>query len=147
MVVGCPFITCAVKKRGLEFCWQCKESDTCEKWRNHREASKQHDFFKCYQTLNSDIAFIGEHGVDAFEEQQKFRAQLLREMLLGFNDGRSKSYYCIAATVMRADELQAVLAKAKAQTSGMPQKEKAKILHSLLDCIAVEKGYLLKIRK
>jgi len=22
MAVGCPFITCAVKKKGVEFCWQ-----------------------------------------------------------------------------------------------------------------------------
>jgi hypothetical protein len=147
MAVGCPFITCAVKKKGLEFCWQCQESTKCEKWRKHREAGKQHDSFKSYQKLEDDIAFIQEHGIDAFEEQQKVREHLLKEMLLEFNDGRSKSYYCIAATVLDVDELQAALTKAKAQTSGMTQKEKTKILHSVLDQIADEKGYLLKLRK
>ncbi len=23
MIIGCPFITCAIKKRGIEFCWEC----------------------------------------------------------------------------------------------------------------------------
>jgi hypothetical protein len=147
MAVGCPFIKCAVKKKGLEFCWQCQESVTCEKWAKHREAGKQYDSFKCYQTLNSDTAFIIKHGVDAFEEQQKIREHLLKEMLLEFNDERSKSYYCIAATVLAVDELQAVLAKAKVQTIGMTQKEKASFLHSLIDQLADEKGYLLKLRK
>jgi hypothetical protein len=27
MAVGCPFITCAVKKKGIEFCWDCEENE------------------------------------------------------------------------------------------------------------------------
>jgi len=113
MAVGCPFITCAVKKKGIEFCWQCGENGTCEKWRKHREASRQYDSFKCYQKLEGDIEFIRKNGVSEFEKQQKIREQLLKEMLREFNDGRSKSYYCIASTVLQIDELQDILTKAK----------------------------------
>ena len=63
MAAGCPFITCAVKKKGLEFCWQCAESDTCEKWGGHRAFSRDHDTFVCYQKLEDNIAFIDQHGV------------------------------------------------------------------------------------
>lgn len=147
IAVGCPFITCAVKKKGIEFCWQCKESSICEKWRNHRETGKMHDSFKCYQKLEADIAFIREHGVIEFEQQQKTREVLLKEMLKDFNDGRSKSYYCIAATVLEIDELNVILHKSKVQSKGMTLKDKSKILHSLLDSIASEKGYVLKLRK
>jgi hypothetical protein len=58
MVVGCPFITCAVKKKEIEFCWDCEENKTCEKWKKHREAGKKSDSFKCYQKLEEDIQFI-----------------------------------------------------------------------------------------
>ncbi len=68
-------------------------------------------------------------------------------MLREFNDGRSKSYYCIAATVIEVDELQDALSKAKKQSKDMQLKEKSKILHSLLDIVVIEKGYLLKLRK
>ncbi len=147
MAVGCSFITCAVKKKGIEFCWQCAENSTCERWRKHREAGKQHDSFKCYQKLDDDISFIREHGIKEFEEQQKIREQVLKEMLQNFNDGRSKSYYCIAATVLGIDELQDVLRKAQAQSRKLQQQEKAKVLHSMLDTNSREKGYLLKLRK
>ncbi len=147
MAVGCPFITCGVKKRQIEYCGQCPENTACEKWRKHREASQKADSFKCYQTLESDIAFIEKNGLQAFEAQQKIREDLLKKILMGFNDGRSKSYFCIAATVMTTDELQAALEEAKAKSANLPAKEKAKLMHSILDRIARDKGYLLKLRR
>lgn len=38
--LGCPFITCAIKKKEIEFCWECKENKDCEKWGKHRETGK-----------------------------------------------------------------------------------------------------------
>ena len=136
IAVGCPFITCALKKKQIEFCWDCKENKTCEKWRKHREAGKKVDSFKCYQKLEDDIDFI-----------QKIREQLLREMLEKFNEGRSKRYYCIAATVLEVDELREALAKVKNNSNGLEIKEKSKLLHFALNEIAKQKKYYLKLRK
>jgi hypothetical protein len=147
MAVGCPFITCAVKKKGIEFCWDCKESNTCEKWKKHREAGKSHDSFKCYQTLEQDILFIYANGINEFEKKQKEREHLLKAMLKEFNEGRSKSYYCIAATVLEIKELKEALTKAKKEADGMDLKQKSKLLHSILDGIALKKNYYLKLRK
>lgn len=147
MTVGCPFITCAVKNKNIEFCWQCKDCDSCKKWEKHRIASAQQDSFKCYQTLQSDIAFIRKHGVDEFERQQKIRESILKEMLLNFNEGRSKSYYCVAATVFALEELKDAMKKAKQQSNSLPLKQKAKTMHLLLEKIAKDKGYTLKLRK
>jgi len=123
------------------------KSGACEKWRKHRDTSKVADSFKCYQTLEHDIGFVMQYGVEAFLEQQKQREQTLKTMLTEFNNGRSKSYYCIAATVLSLDELGQALVDAKRKSSGLGQKEKAVVLHQILDCIAAKKGYLLKLRK
>lgn len=147
MVAACPFITCAVKKKGIEFCWECKESETCEKWRKHREAGKKVDSFKCYQKLEDDIAFIQKNGVSEFEKLQKAREKLLEEMLREFNEGRSKSYYCIATTVLEIEELKEALAKAKKNSTKLEIKGKSKVLHSILDEIAERMNYCLKLRK
>jgi hypothetical protein len=148
MAVGCPFITCAVKKKGIEFCWECKESNNCEKWKKHIEAGKKQDSFKCYQTLEEDILFIKKNGINEFEKIQKQREYLLKEMLIGLNEGRSKSYYCIAATVLELEELREALAQSKKESDGIDDiKEKSKILHSILDNIALKKKYYLKLRK
>jgi len=147
MAVGCPFITCAVKKKGIEFCWNCEESVTCEKWGKHRDAGKQHDSFKCYQKLEDDIHFIQENGVEKFEEVQKLREQLLAQILKEFNEGRSKSYYCIAATVLEIEELEEAIDSARKESTGLDIRMKSKVMHSMLDAIAVKNNYYLKLRK
>ena len=147
MAVGCPFITCAIKKKGIEFCWECEENESCEKWRKHREAGKRFDSFKCYQKLEDNIAFIRKNGIKEFEKVQKIRERLLKEMLQSFNEGRSKSYYCIAATILEIEELEKVLGKAKEESKGLEIKEKSKVLHSLVDKVAERKNYSLKLRK
>lgn len=147
MAVGCPFITCAIKKKGVEFCWECPEHLTCEKWRKHREIGKQRDTFKCYQKLEEDIAFIEEKGIVEFEKTQIIREELLKEMLREFNEGRSKSYYCIASTVLGTNELKDALRKARQESAGIDIKEKSKLMHSIIDEIAGRKNYYLKLRK
>jgi len=147
MSAGCPFITCAIKKKEIEFCWDCEESKTCKKWAKHRQAGKRADSFKCYQKLEEDIAFIRKKGIHDFIKLQSAREALLKQMLKEFNEGRSKSYYCIAATIMDVEELKAALEKAGRNSTGMEIKEKSAELHSILEEIASRKKYYLKLRK
>jgi len=147
MAVGCPFITCAVKRKEIEFCWECEESDTCEKWKKHREAGKERDSFKCYQTLEEDISFIHQRGISEFQKIQEQRESLLGEMLNNFNEGRSKSYYCIAATVLEPGELLGALSRARKESVGLDVRARSKALHRILDEIASRKQYHLKLRK
>jgi hypothetical protein len=115
---GCSFITCAVKKRGIEFCWQCPDHKACEKWDAHRELGRSRDSFVCYQRLEKNIAFIENQGISAFVADQMKREQMLSKMLDEFNEGRSKSYYCIAATVMDTQEIADAIAQARDASAG-----------------------------
>ena len=67
-------------------------------------------------------------------------------MLQEFNEGRSKTYYCIASTVLEIEELKTALKRAREEQK-LDMKEKAKFLHSILDDIAKKKQYYLKLRK
>jgi hypothetical protein len=145
--VGCPFITCAIKKRGVEFCWKCKDHEDCEKWAGHRDRGQSHDSFVCYQRLESNIAFIKHRGLPAFVKDQKERERLLTTMLAEFNEGRSKSFYCIVATVMDIQEITQVIVQARNDSVGKDVRGKSKTLHLILNKIAEEKKYNLKLRK
>ncbi|MCW4044185.1 MAG: DUF3795 domain-containing protein [Candidatus Bathyarchaeota archaeon] len=147
MGATCPFHNCALKKKGVEFCGFCEESKTCERWCKHRESGKEHDSILSYQKVEDNIAFIHNNGLAQFEKEQKTREQLLKQMLTEFNEGRSKSLYCIAATVLEIGELEMVLEEARDKTKGFDVKEKSETMHSLLDIVAVKKNYLLKLRK
>ena len=147
MTVGCSFISCAVKKKGKEFCWDCEEGETCKRWKQHRENGKQHDSFKSYQTLEDDILFIQKNGVHDFDKTQKTREQLLKAILREFNEGRSKSYYCIAAAILKIEELRDSLSEARTQSVGLEIKQKSRVFHSILDAVARKRKYVLKLRK
>jgi hypothetical protein len=97
--------------------------------------------------LENNIAFIQKNGVNEFEKVQKTRENLLKEMLQEFNEGRSKSYYCVAATVLEIEGLEKALTKAKKDSTGLEIKARSKFLHSILDEIAERKNYYLKLRK
>lgn len=97
--------------------------------------------------LEDDISFIRKNGVDTFEKSQKLRENLLKEMLREFNEGRSKSYYCISATVLEIYELETALDEARKNSVGLDVKGKSRKLHSILDRIAGTKKYHLKLRK
>lgn len=147
MAVGCPFITCAVKKKGVEFCWLCDEQDTCEKWKAHREYGKCFDTFKCYQKLEHDIHKIKTDGVDEFVDEQRTREKILIKILSKYNEGRSKTYYSIACTVMEIAELESVIAEAMKTANNLNLKERSFLLHQLLDKVAKQRNYILKLRK
>ncbi len=68
-------------------------------------------------------------------------------MLARFDEGRSKSFYCIAAIVMKQEEIEKALAQAETSSSGMAIKEKAKVMRKILKEIALQKDYTLALRK
>jgi len=146
MGAACAFQNCALKKKGVEFCGFCEENSTCARWSKHREMGRKHDSIVCYQKVEDNIAFIQKNGMIEFEKQQKIREKLLREMLAEFNEGRSKTLYCIAATVLEIGELETVLKEARAKAQGLDLKAKSEIMHSLLNEIADKKNYILKLR-
>lgn len=52
----------------------------------------------------------------------------------------------IVATLFTIDELQQTLTVARATSNSLPQKEKAKVMHSTIEKVASQKGYLLKLK-
>ena len=131
----------------VHHCGFCEENKTCAKWRKHRDMSKRLDSIVSYPKLEDNIVFMEKHGLLEFEQQQKTREKLLREMLVEFNEGRSKSFYCVAATVLEIGELEAVLEEAKQKAKGLDVKAKSEVMHLLLEEIANKKNYLLKFRR
>jgi hypothetical protein len=68
-------------------------------------------------------------------------------MLQEFNEGRSKTYYCIASTVLEMGELEEALKRARESSQWLDIKGKAEVLHATLDEIAEKNQYCLKLRK
>lgn len=95
---------------------------------------------------------IRELGLDWFMEQQSQRMSILRTMLGYYNDGRSKTFYCLAATLLTLNSLNEALKEVEAEVkdnsiSETDLKSKAKLLRSILNKYAEEENEDLKMRK
>jgi hypothetical protein len=147
---SCGYITCCVKKKGLEVCAQCDEFP-CPKFASWLGKWELGDSFLTYQKIKPNLYFIKEQGLNKFLNQQKKRIKLLARMLQDFDDGRSKSFHCIAATLLPVVELESLLGEAgrklkagKAESGD--NKTRAEILRELLNDFAAKGGVELKLR-
>jgi hypothetical protein len=77
---------------------------------------------------------------------------LLEQMLKGFNDGRSKSYYCLSATLLSLSGLEEALQTARRtvaskKVASQDKKARASILKELLKNLAIKEGVILQLNK
>ncbi len=99
-----------------------------------------------------NLNFIKEHGIERFVEQQRRRIRLLKKMIAGFDDGRSRSYYCRSAALLDPTgferSLEAAARKVKTDhVKPADVKTKARILKGILDELALKEGRTRQHRK
>ena len=92
-----------------------------------------------------NLKSVKEQGIRRFVEQQRRRIRILEKMIAGFDDGRSRSYYCRSAALLDSagleNSLNAAARKVKADhVRSNDVKTKAKILRDILDDLAVKAG-------
>jgi hypothetical protein len=147
---GCGHITCCVKKKNLEACAECNDFP-CQKF-DSWFGNEAYDSFVTHKKAEPNLDFIRKHGVEKFIEQQKERIKFLKDMLEGFNEGRSRSFYCIAAALLSVDDVGKSIGSAKREVKTLDVrkddvKSKAKILRKIIQDVADKKGIDLKLRK
>ena len=143
---SCSFITCCVKKKNLEVCAECSNFP-CSKFKSDEEYQqlKESSSYPSYKKVMPNLNFIKKHGIEKFVGQQKKRIKLLETMIENFDDGRSRSFFCKAVTLLDLISLEnsfdAASKKIKADNiESNDIKNKAKILKSILNEIAQERN-------
>jgi hypothetical protein len=150
---SCSFITCCVKKKGLETCAECSDFP-CSKFKSDEEY-QQMELSSSYppdKKILSNLNFIKEKGIKEFIEQQQRRIRLLEMMIENFDDGRSRSFFCKAAALLDLTSLQNSINKAtqEIKTGKIEQNDvklKAKIFKAILSEIASKEGIELTSKK
>ena len=148
---SCSFITCCVKKKGLEACGQCGEFP-CKNFESWLETGGEYDSFLTHKKARFNLVFIRTHSLEEFIEQQKRRLELLGRMLKNFDDGKSRSFYCVAVTLLPITDLETSLEKAerelKTNKSDLDNpRMKSKILREFLNKAAASSGVDLRLRR
>jgi hypothetical protein len=145
--VGCKLYKCCVSDRGLETCAACDDFP-CPML----EEASDGDSFVTHGMMISNLHFIARSGIDKYLREQALRRCALERMLSEFNDGRSKSYYCLAARLLSVDALVDALDKAterdlKEGGEAGDRTRRRRILKDELDAAATREKVDLHLRK
>jgi hypothetical protein len=143
---SCSFITCCVKKKNLEVCAECSEFP-CPKFKSDEEYQRLEgsSSYPSNKKIIPNLTFIKKHGIKKFIKQQRSRIKLLKTMINNFDDGRSRSFFCKAATLLDLTSLTSALNKAarKIKTDKIKRndvKKKAQILKEIIKKTAFKEG-------
>jgi len=135
---SCGVLTCCAIKNGFEACAECKDYPCV---RLTRETAS----FVTHRKMLSNLDEIKAAGIEQFIEKQKIRIGILSDLLTNFDDGRSKSFYCISCTLLPVDKLSETHKFAQKIDSNVALKEKSKQLKEYLTAIADKLNINLKL--
>ena len=140
---SCGFVTCCVIKNGLEVCADCKDYP-CNRFDSEKA---DYDSFVTHKKVFTNLDFIKTKGIDRFIEQQNTRIKILKKFLDNYNDGRSKSFFCLSCALLPTDKLLEAQHYAEKHADTINLKEKNKHLKEKLGLIAEELEIELKLEK
>lgn len=131
----------------IETCADC-DKFPCEKIENWDKG----DSFVTHKACLINLNKVRMNGIAIFLEQQDIRNQILKELLDSFNEGRSKSFFCIASTLLPIDDLHNCIITVKdvikeRRIDFNDVKTKSKLIRDAINQIAIKTKIDLKLRK
>ncbi|WP_331661382.1 DUF3795 domain-containing protein [Lachnoclostridium sp.] len=141
---GCSIAKCSLLHQGIEYCFLCEEYP-CSKY----EGIEKYDSFITHRKQLSDMKKARMVGLDRYHLELEGKAEILRYLLENYNDGRRKTFFCLAINLLEVSDIREVVEKLKKQIdlNHKTMKEKALVAVSLFQEIADKNNILLKLNK
>jgi len=137
---SCGILSCCQRK-GFEYCFECSEFP-CQKYDNAGETDSfitQKNQFRDMEKAKNDFV--------AYKAELNEKIKILEELLENYDDGRRKSFYCLAVNLLELQDLNSIIGKIRNIDSQITLKEKAKAVTCFFQEAADKKGVILKLRK
>ncbi len=145
----CGVISCSLRHGGVQYCFLCAEYP-CEKLAK----ADRTDSFITHRNMQADFARAGSGGMEAYRQELEKKVSLLQELLAQYNDGRRKSFFCLAVNLLPLADVQAVMKQLAADLppGGKPddavaRKKKAAQAVALFQARAEQRGIPLVLNK
>lgn len=138
---SCGFVSCCVIKKEFEVCAEC-EDYPCGRFDSEK---KGYDSFITHKKVFANQDFIKNNGIEDFIKLQNERIKILTTFLTKYDDGRSKSFFCLSCVLLPLDKLQETCNNLNNQSENLTVKELNIILTENLKMIAVALEIDLKL--
>jgi hypothetical protein len=131
----CSIWNCCVKKHKFETCTECEEVFRCDIFLRRRVA----EWFPAADNLRQ----IKEVGLEDWLDEQRERQALVEELLQGYNEGRSMSFYCRICTRMGVELIDEAIQETQKRllsdnVDELDMKSRARILKAVIKDLALE---------
>ena len=140
---SCGFLTCCVIKNGLEVCSDCNDYP-CKRFDSEKDG---YDSFVTHKKVFANLDNIKSNGIEQFIDNQSKRIVILNDLLTKFDDGRSKSFYCVGCALLTLDKLEEVHGFACNLNNAIENKKKSKQTKNYMTKIADSQNIDLKLNK
>ena len=141
---SCKIARCSLQHEKPEYCSQCQEF-SCEKYEN----IDAFDSFVTHQNQKKDLEKQQGIGVEAYRAEQEEKIRILKWLLQNCNDGRKKTFFCVAVNLLELEGVRNVMGQIKSdgKFGELPLKEKAAYVTGQFQMAAEKQGIVLKLRK
>lgn len=138
----CGVLSCSQRK-GLEYCFQCDEYP-CKRY----DGVDAFDSFITHKNQLRDNSKASQLGIKTYKSELDQKIDILEKLLVNYNDGRKKSFFCNTVNLLELTDLEGIMARIEKETSSEKNvKERAAVAAKLLQDAADRHGISLKLRK
>lgn len=141
---SCKIARCSLEHGKIEYCSRCKEFP-CEIY----NVTEEFDSFITHQNRKKDLEKIEQIGAASYQAEQEEKTRILKFLLANFNDGRKKTFFCLAVNLLEFSDLQMILEKIRTDKDmdNLPLKERSAYVAKMFQDIAGERHITLKLKK
>lgn len=140
----CALARCSQNHGSIDYCFQCEEYP-CRRY----EGIEFLDSFILHRNQVKDLEKAKKMGISAYHTELEEKTGILQNLLENYNDGRHKSFFCLAVNLLEFRYLKDIFSKIELESDAtdLSIKEKARAAERLFNEFAADHDLKLKLNK
>lgn len=141
---SCKIAKCSLEHGEIEYCYECKQYP-CAKYQHIDE----YDSIITSRHRKADLEKAQRIGIEQYNLEQREKMQILSHLLSNYNDGRRKSFFCVAVNLLELSELREAMEQIQSndEISSLPLKEQCLSVAEVFQKLAARRNIELKLIK
>lgn len=141
---SCKLARCSLEHGNIEYCYECANYP-CEQYR----CIDKYDSFITHRRQKADLEKARRIGIGPYNLEQQEKVRILSYLLSNYNDGRRKTFFCVAVNLLELSELQEAIQQIQqnSELPLLPFKEQCLYVAGTLQKFADRKNMKLKLFK
>ena len=141
---SCRIAKCSLEHGNVEYCFDCPDFP-CDKY----DGIDDSDSFITHKNQKADLEKARLIGIANYNKEQQEKIEILNMLLTQYNDGRRKTFFCVAVNLLNIADIKAILNQINenSELESLEMKEKSAYVAMLFQNLADNQGISLKLRK